>query len=115
MRITGKIAQDMSRYAHDISGFRVAVCHVGGDIGNGARIIDGNEQLVWLGEPRHATAYYLGQIDAYRATLGITDDLPADVARVRAEILQDDRRARVMTWYQRGVDVGTLRASRQTR
>lgn len=110
MRITGNHAQQVSMYAHEISGGTVYVCSVGGDIGNGARIIDGNTQLVWLGQPRLATAYYLGQVAALRKAHGITGVMPHPLPDLQAELLDDDRRTAVMEWYRRGLTDGADRA-----
>lgn len=112
MRITGRHAQDMSVYANEISNGRIGVCNLGADLGSGSRVIDNNRQLVWLGQPREAAAYYIGQIDAYREALGQAENpLPDSVRAVRLEILEDDHRDKVVAWYQRGVNDGADRAA----
>jgi len=111
MRITGTTAQDMSRYANEISDGGISVCNVGADLGHGARVIDGDEQLVWLGQPREATAYYLGQIEGYRDVKGLGDvPLPSHVQEARDEINLDiGRKASIAKWYARGKSTGAYR------
>lgn len=88
MRITGEAVRMLSLYARVLSNGYVGEAQLGQDIGHGSRIIDGNSQVVWLGKPREAAAYYLGQIDAFASERGvILAQYPADVAAVRAEIL----------------------------
>lgn len=110
MRITGNHAQRVSEYANEISDGKVAVCKIGGDIGHGSRVIDGNTQLSWYGQPRLATAYYVGQVDAFREAHGITGVMPHPVWKARTELLENDRRTAVMSWYTRGLADGRYRA-----
>lgn len=76
-RITGQLVQRISQYAAEISDGLSGPCRLGASLGYGARIVDGNRQLVWVGRPRLAAAYYLGQVYAYAERKGIVQgDMP---------------------------------------
>jgi hypothetical protein len=117
MRITGEVVRTISKYARALSNNYVAEVQVGSDIGHGARIMDGNSQVVWLSKPREAAAYYLGQVDAFAAARGIIlADYPAEVAEARAEVLprmpsRDTASGpgRPTNWYELGRSDGEAR------
>jgi hypothetical protein len=103
MRITSESARTVSRYAGVLSGGYVQEIRSGADIGNGARIFDGNSQQVWLAQPREATAYYVGQVDGFAHARGvILADYPADVQEIRAELRGNGNQS-VDEWYSLGL------------
>lgn len=103
MRITGEHARAVSEWAHRLSNGYVAVVDTGTDIGQGSRIFDGNSGHVWRGEPREATAYYLGQADVFCTARGVAlADWPAGLAEVRAELRGGPVPPSVDEWYSVG-------------
>jgi hypothetical protein len=109
MRITKESARVVSRYAGVLSNGYVAEVGTGSDIGRGSRILDGNSQYVWLSKPRAATAYYLGQVDAFTHARGmVLADYPGEVAEIRAELRGNGDRE-VDEWYSLGIADGTSR------
>lgn len=111
MRITAESARIVSAYAGQLSNGYVGQVQTGSDIGNGARIMDGNSQTVWLAQPREAVAYYLGQIDVYAAARGMTPfNLPDDIQAIRDTVLNTETpRATVTEWYATGLEDGRSR------
>lgn len=61
MRITGKIVRHAAEWAERVTEGAFKGVQIGGDIGYGARYIDGVRMKVWLGRTgaREAAAYYL--------------------------------------------------------
>ncbi len=106
MRITGEAVREISQWAAALSNGYVGEVQLGQDLGNGSRIMDANSQVVWLGKPREAAGYYLGQVDAFASERGIIlAQYPARVAEVRAEILPGNTEPtdpKVARWYTLG-------------
>jgi hypothetical protein len=106
MRITGESVRTVSRYARQLSNNYVAEVELGMDTGGGARILDGNSQVVWQGKPREAAAYYLGQVDMFASERGIIlADYPAEVQEIWSEVLADAGvvpSAAIAQWYAMG-------------
>jgi len=109
MRITKEHVRTVSAYARALSNNYVAEAEFGTDLGAGSRIMDGNSQVVWLGQPREAAAYYIGQVDAFADARGvILADYPPEVAEVRSEV-RGSATVRVDEWYSLGVVDGKSR------
>lgn len=102
MRITSDVVREISRYAGLLSNGYVRDVQTGRDQGSAARILDGNSQTVWLGKPREAAAYYLGQVDAFANARGVAlGDYPLTVAEARSEI-HPGAIGQVAHWYMVG-------------
>lgn len=102
MRITAEAARIVSAYAGLLSNGYVRQVQTGADIDCGSRILDANSQVVWLGRPREAVAYYLGQVDAFANARDMNGfDCPAEVAAIRTEVLADITRG-LRQWYETG-------------
>lgn len=115
-RFTPDIVQALARAAdvvRGVPGEYYGCLQVCGDIGHGTRYIASHRELMWLGRgaARQAAAYYLGLIDAYRATayLGLrgVGRVPGaaeypEVRELLAEYWSADRRVR--NAYGEGLD-----------
>lgn len=110
MRITKDVVREISQYAGALSNGYVREVQTGEDLGHGTRIMDANSQQVWLGRPRHAAAYYLGQVDAFADARGvILADYPQEVQAARAELRGSGADGPIDEWYSRGAADGRSR------
>jgi hypothetical protein len=79
MRVTPNVVHTIAAHAETFTDGAFRFQGVGGDLGYGARYIDGVRQLVWLGRggSRQAAAYYIGGMLGWARSTGamIPDDV----------------------------------------
>lgn len=110
MRITKDVVREINKYAGALSNGYVREVLTGENLGYGARIMDANSQQVWLGKPREAAAYYLGQVDVFADARGvILADYPEGVQAARAELRGGGADGPTDEWYSLGVSDGRSR------
>ncbi|NJP50102.1 hypothetical protein HCJ93_08455 [Streptomyces sp. SBST2-5] len=111
-RVTATVVEAIARHAETFTSGAFRYLGTGGDIGDGARYIDGMRQQVWVGRgaSRQAAAYYVGALLGWARQTGtlIPDDVREYCQSVQ-ETYQYDRKA--MEWQKQGESDAIARAS----
>lgn len=109
MRFTQSVVEWAAGWASTTTDKAFAFGYAGGNVGYGARYVDGVRQLVWLGRygAREATAYYLGGGAAWTAADG--KEVPEEYAATLARLQAGDQPLSVREAAESGASDGRLR------
>lgn len=118
MRITGAVVARIAADAEEFTEGAFVFQGVGGDIGHGARYLDGVRQLAWVGRgaSQEAAMYYIGGMLGWARESGreIPDEMREYAQSVQAACRRSGQ-GRDSYWQEQGETDGQSRARKRVR